>query len=331
MLYLQNQSTAGVFTCDRITVLNFLCSQAAIALENARLFSKRLDIEAELQQLNAQLDQRVKERTQELSETLETLKSAQVSLIEAEKMAALGTLVAGVAHEINTPIGTSITVASTLAAESEQFLQAAENGQLRRSTLNQYLEVVRQCTQLLNSNLSRAGDLIQSFKQVAIDQSHQELRTFNLKAYVEEVVTSLQPQVKHSGHQLRVSGDEWITLIHDPGVVAQLITNLVTNSIKHAYAEGETGQLQIQIKQQEQRAFMTYSDDGCGIPPANLSKVYEPFFTTARHRGGTGLGLNIVYNIVTQSLQGTIQIDSQVGQGTTFTIAIPYKPDLKAR
>ncbi|QUY44334.1 ATP-binding protein [Acaryochloris marina] len=331
LLYLQNQSTAGVFTCDRITVLNFLCSQAAIALENARLFSKRLDIEAELQQLNAQLDQRVKERTQELSETLETLKSAQVSLIEAEKMAALGTLVAGVAHEINTPIGTSITVASTLADESEQFLQAAENGQLRRSTLNQYLEVVRQCTQLLNSNLSRAADLIQSFKQVAIDQSHQELRTFNLKAYVEEVVTSLQPQVKHSGHQLRVSGDEWITLTHNPGVVAQLITNLVTNSIKHAYAEGETGQLQIQIKQQDQRAFMTYSDDGCGIPPANLSKVYEPFFTTARHRGGTGLGLNIVYNIVTQSLQGTIQIDSQVGQGTTFTIAIPYKPDLKAR
>lgn len=281
--------------------------------------------EAELHQLNTQLDQRVKERTQELSDALETLKAAQKSLIESEKMAALGALVAGVAHEINTPIGTSITVASTLADESELFVEAAEAGQLKRSLLNHYLDVVRRCTKLIDSNLGRAGDLIQSFKKVAVDQSHQELRTFNLKGYVEEVVTSLQPQVKRSGHHLKVVGNESITLTNDPGVFAQIITNLVTNSVKHAYPEGHPGQLLVQIEQQEHQAVLTYSDDGSGIPADHLSKVYEPFFTTARHQGGTGLGLNIVYNIVTQSLKGMIQIDSQVGMGTKFIITLPYE------
>ncbi|UJB69094.1 response regulator [Acaryochloris sp. 'Moss Beach'] len=281
--------------------------------------------EAKLHQLNTELDQRVQDRTQELSNTLETLKSAQASLVEAEKMAALGALVAGVAHEINTPIGNTITVASTLADESEIFVDAAENGQLKRSTLSHYLNVVSRCTKLINSNLGRAGDLIQSFKQVAVDQSHRELRTFNLKDYVGEVVTSLQPQARRSGLTLDLAGDDSIVLTHDPGVFAQVITNLVTNSIKHGYQPGEAGQLQIQIEQQDHQVLLTYRDDGCGIPTENLPKVYEPFFTTARNRGGTGLGLNIVYNIVTQSLKGTIKIDSQIGQGTTFRIVLPYE------
>lgn len=211
--------------------------------------------------------------------------------------------------------------------DSEVFVQAVETGQLKRSILNHYLSVVRQCTQLIHSNLGRAGDLIQSFKQIAVDQSHRELRTFNLKDYVEEVVTSLQPQVRRSGHHLRVMGAETITLTTDPGIIAQIITNLVTNSIKHTYPDGGTGQLQIQIEQREHQAVLTYSDNGCGISSEHLSKVYDPFFTTARHQGGTGLGLNIVYNIVTQSLKGTIQMESQVGEGTTFAIAIPCHQD----
>lgn len=281
--------------------------------------------EAKLRQLNIELDQRVQDRTQELSSALETLQSAQTSLVESEKMAALGALVAGVAHEINTPIGNTITVASTLADESEGFVDAVETGQLKRSTVNHYLDVVRRCTKLINSNLGRAGDLIQSFKQVAVDQSHRELRTFNLKGYMGEVVASLQPQARRSGLSLDLTGDDSIVLTQDPGVFAQVITNLVTNSIKHGYQPGEAGQLQIQIEQQDHEVLLTYRDDGCGIPIENLPKVYEPFFTTARNRGGTGLGLNIVYNIVTQSLKGTIKIDSQTGQGTTFTIALPYE------
>lgn len=152
-----------------------------------------------------------------------------------------------------------------------------------------------------------------------------ELRTFNLKNYLQEVITSLQYQAKHAGLLLSVTGDDAITLTNDPGVFAQIITNLVTNSIKHAYSDGECGQLQIQVEQKESHIFLTYSDDGCGIPPEHLGKVYEPFFTTARHQGGTGLGLNIVYNLVAQSLNGTIQIDSQQGRGTKFAITLPHK------
>ena len=268
-------------------------------------------------------EQELQDLNQNLSHTLETLQNTQASLVEAEKMAALGHLVAGVAHEINTPIGTSITVASTLADETELFLQATASGQLKRSVLTRYIDVVRRCSLLIDSNLERAGDLVQSFKKVAVDQSHQELRTFNLKAYMQEVVTSLHPQVKSSGHQLQVTGEDSIVLTNDPGVFAQVITNLVTNSIKHAYPNGKSGQLELQIVQQDHQIMLIYRDDGCGIPAAHLSKVYEPFFTTARHQGGTGLGLNIVYNIVCQSLQGAIDIDSQEGQGTTITIVLP--------
>ena len=288
-----------------------------------RDISNRKAAEAELYQLNFELEQRVQERTHELSDALKTLRATQKSLVEAEKMAALGNLVAGVAHEINTPIGTSITVASTLADETAMFLQAVASGQLKRSVLNRYTNVAQKCSTLINSNLGRAGDLVQSFKQVAVDQTHQELRTFNLKAYLQEVVRSLQPQVSHSGHQLSLTGDNSISLTSDPGVFAQIVTNLVTNSIHHAYPSGESGQLHLRIDQQNNQIMLQYSDDGCGIPASNLSKIYEPFFTTARKQGGTGLGLNIVYNLVTQSLQGTIEIQSQEGQGTTFTIALP--------
>lgn len=287
--------------------------------------TERKEAELSLNKLNEKLEQRVEERTSKLSEALQDLKAAQASLVESEKMAALGTLVAGVAHEINTPIGTSITVASTLADESELFVQAAEAGQLKRSILNHYLDIVRRCTKVINSNLSRAGDLIQSFKQVAVDQSHRELRTFNLKSYLQEVVTSLQPEVQSSGHQLSLTGNDSIFLTHDPGIFAQVFTNLVTNSVKHAYSENDIGHLQIQLECQDSQVIMKYSDDGCGIPTEHLSKVYEPFFTTARNKGGTGLGLNIVYNIVSHSLKGTIELQSQKGQGTTFTIVFPYE------
>jgi len=288
-----------------------------------RDISDRKAAEAELHQLNTKLEQRVQTRTQELSNVIDTLQAAQKSLVEAEKMAALGNLVAGVAHEINTPIGTSITVASTLADETNIFLQAMTSGQLKRSVLTRYTDVAQKCSNLISSNLGRAGDLVQSFKQVAVDQTHQERRTFNLMTYLQEVVTSLHPQVKRSGHQLSLTGDNSISLTNNPGIFAQVVTNLVANSIKHAYQSGESGQLQLHLTQQDNQVILQYSDNGCGISPEHLDKVYEPFFTTARHQGGTGLGLNIVYNIVTQSLQGTIEIQSQKGEGTTFIIILP--------
>ncbi|MGA9381103.1 MAG: GAF domain-containing sensor histidine kinase, partial [Phormidium sp.] len=309
ILYLENSLTAGAFTSDRLEVIQLLSSQAAISLENATLYST--------------LEQKVTERTQALSQALEDLKATQKRLVESEKMAALGSLVAGVAHEINTPVGTSITVASTLADATQSFISAVEQGQLKRSILNNYLEVANESTNLILHNLLRAGELIQSFKQVAVDQANLEKRRFRVKSYLEEVLLSLAPQFKHAGHSLTVEGEEIITIDSYPGALAQIITNLVVNSLTHAYKPGEFGHLHLEISQQNQEAFIQYSDDGCGIPPENLDKIFNPFFTTARNQGGSGLGLHIVHNLVTQKLQGTIDVRSDVGLGTLFIMKFP--------
>ncbi|MEO1559328.1 MAG: ATP-binding protein, partial [Cyanobacteria bacterium J06632_19] len=309
ILYLNNLSTSGVFTKDRILTLNILCTQAAISLENARLYDN--------------LEQKVQQRTKELSDTLEELKTTQNKLVESEKMAALGSLVAGVAHEINTPVGTSITVASNLAAKTEDFADNIAKGQLKRSVLNNYIEIAQKSTDLLVQNLNQAGDLVNSFKQVAVDQTNLELRHFRVKEYIEGVLLNLAPQLKQSPHKLIVSGDEDITINSYAGSFAQVITNLVINSLIHAYPEEKPGKLNFEITSEAENIKIIYSDDGCGIPEENLTKIFEPFFTTKRNQGGTGLGLHIVYNLITHKLQGSIDIDSIVGKGTTFILTIP--------
>ncbi|MGB3512467.1 MAG: ATP-binding sensor histidine kinase [Microcoleaceae cyanobacterium] len=308
LIYLENNLTVEAFTPNHIEILKLLSSQAAISIENAQLYNT--------------LEQKVQQRTAELSQALEDLKATQKQLVESEKMAALGGLVAGVAHEINTPIGTSITVASTLADETQNFTKAITQGQLKRSVLNNYLELAGESTQLMLSNLGRAGELIQSFKQIAADQSNLEHRRFSLKKYLKEISLSLAPQLKTS-HTLTVEGDETIKINSYPGALAQVVTNLVTNSLTHGYPSGEVGKLVWEICQESDKVQLKYSDDGCGIEEENLGKIFEPFFTTARSKGGTGLGLHIVYNLVTQKLQGTIEVHSQIDLGTKFVITIP--------
>lgn len=308
ILYLENNITRGAFSGDRLEFLKLLCTQAAISLENATLYNT--------------LEQKVAKRTLELSQTLENLKATQKKLVESEKMAALGSLVAGVAHEINTPVGTSITAASTLADETQAFVNAVAQGNLKRSVLQSYIEVANDCTALILHNLHRAGELIHSFKQVAVDQTSLEQRTFAVKSYLEEILLSLAPKLKQTPHTLTVEGDETITLYSYPGALAQIVTNLVVNSLFHAYQPDEVGKLRFVVQQQEQ-VVIQYSDDGCGIPPQHLSKIFEPFFTTARNLGGTGLGLHIVYNLVTQKLGGTIDVQSEVGVGTLFIVRLP--------
>ncbi|NJL43505.1 MAG: sensor histidine kinase [Pseudanabaena sp. SU_2_4] len=255
----------------------------------------------------------------DLEQAFNELNMMQDKLVEARKMAALGSLVAGIAHEINTPVGTSITLASTLADETQLLLAAVGAGQLRRSLLNNYLEIAEESTSLLLSNLNRAGELVQSFKQVAVDQSILEQRTFRVKHYLEEVITSLSPQFRYTSHRVTVKGDDEISIHSYSGAIAQVATNLVTNSLAHAYSNGESGQLCFDVTQENEYAIIKYSDDGCGIEPEVLGKIFEPFFSTARGKGGTGLGLNIVYNLVTQKLLGRIDVQSEVGKGTQST------------
>ncbi|MEE3719473.1 HAMP domain-containing sensor histidine kinase [Tumidithrix elongata RA019] len=260
----------------------------------------------------------------DLERAFNELTLMQDKLVEVETMAALGGLVAGVAHEINTPVGTSITLASTLMDETQGLLLAIASGQLRRSHLADYLETAQDSTQLILSNLTRAGELVQSFKQVAVDQSSLEKRLFNVKQYLEEVIVSLSPQFKQTLHRITVDGDRDLEVQSYPGALAQVVTNLVTNSLIHAYLPHERGHLKFDVLRRNDQAIVRYCDDGGGMPKEVLSKVFEPFFTTAREKGGTGLGLYIAYNLVTQKLQGKINVQSEVGKGSQFTIYLPF-------
>jgi signal transduction histidine kinase/tetratricopeptide (TPR) repeat protein len=316
ILYLENNLTTDAFTNDRVELLKLLSSQVAISIENAQLY-------ANLQQFNENLEQLVLQRTAELSQALDHLKATQNKLVESEKMASLGGLVAGVAHEINTPVGISITAASLLADKTTAFYETYKTGQMKRSQLEKFLDTAMQSSSMVLSNLTRAADLIQSFKQVAVDQSSEEQRTFNLKQYLSEVLIPLKPKLRTTHHQVEIKGDEAIALHTYPGALSQIITNLVMNSLTHAYSPEDTGHLVFDFKLEGERINLEYSDDGKGIPQENLSKIFDPFFTTKRGQGGSGLGLHIVYNLVTQKLNGTIKCESKVGASTKFIIKLP--------
>jgi two-component system, NtrC family, sensor kinase len=261
----------------------------------------------------------------DLQRALVELEQTQSQLVESEKLAALGRLVAGVAHEINTPIGTGITLASTLADETKLFSQAIEQGSLKRSLLNNYIQIATESTQLMLSNLNRAGELVQSFKQVAVDQTRLELRWFDVRSYLEDVMASLSPQLRQTGHSWQITGVESLGINSYPGVLAQILTNLVTNSLTHGYGPGEAGQLKLHIALETDQLLLDYRDDGRGIPIEHQAKIFEPFFTTARDRGGTGLGLSIIYNLISRNLQGDIAMTSQPGHGVRFQIRIPLQ------
>ena len=262
-------------------------------------------------------------RNHDLSQALDRLTLTQSQLVESEKMAALGGMVAGIAHEINTPIGIGVTATTSLDDESRRLETLAASGRMTRSDLAAYVQVSRDCSRLILSNLNRASDLIQSFKQVAVDQSSERRRQFYVKGYLEEILQSLYPRLKKTTHTVSIFGDETLLLDSYPGALAQIVTNLVTNSLVHAYEPGHGGTITIRAEAVDGGVRLTYSDDGKGVPARHLDKIFDPFFTTKRGQGGSGLGLNIVYNLVTQRLKGQIRCESQEGAGTTFVVDIP--------
>ncbi len=263
-----------------------------------------------LSELAAELEARVKARTQDLSDALDNLKRAQRQLVDTEKMAALGGLVAGVAHEINTPIGISVTAASHLAEQSLQLQRKLESGALKKSDISEFSEIAQQSSELVLSNLRRASELVRSFKQVAVDQSSEQKRTIELRAYLTDVLSALRPMIRKSQHRIHINCADEIHLSTFPGAIYQITTNLVLNAITHAFAEGEVGNIWIQASVNETHLMLNFEDDGVGIPEEIRERVFEPFFTTKRGQGGSGLGLHIVFNLVTQVLGGKITIDS---------------------
>jgi signal transduction histidine kinase len=252
------------------------------------------------------------------------LNTAQRNLIDAERLAALGGLVAGVAHEVNNPIGISLTVASSFARRTEMFEAELKSDTLRRSHLEDFVRSSRDAAEQLVANLHRAGELINSFKQVAVDRSHAERRQFVLGEATDQIIASLRPVLKKAAIELSIDVPESLVIDGYPGSYGQILTNLVLNAVNHAFADGRSGMISISAKSRgADDVEIIFADNGAGMPPDVQRQAFDPFFTTRRNEGGTGLGLHIVYTLVTQQLGGRMMLDSRLGQGTTFRIIMP--------
>jgi len=252
------------------------------------------------------------------------LNAAQQNLIDAERLAALGGLVAGVAHEVNNPIGISLTVASSFNRKATMFESELKgDAPLRRSQLDEFVRSSRDAAQQLVANLQRAAELIQSFKQVAVDRSHAERRQFLLHEATDQIVASLKPVLKRAPIELAIDVPEGLVIDGYPGSYGQILTNLFLNAANHAFADGRAGTIRITARPRGDDVEIVFSDNGAGMTPDVQRQAFDPFFTTRRNDGGTGLGLHIVYNLVTQQLGGRMMLESRLGQGTTFRIIMP--------
>jgi Signal transduction histidine kinase regulating C4-dicarboxylate transport system len=291
---------------------------------------QRRTAEEEVLRLNRDLEERVEQRTRELAEANQDLREAmdglrrtQNQLVQSEKMAALGGLVAGVAHEINTPVGIGVTAVSHLGQKTREIRTLYDKDEVRRSDLEDYLAVAQETADMTLGNLERASELIRSFKKVAVDQTTEERRPFKVREYIDAILLSLRPRLKKTRHRVEVRCDPDLMVESYPGAFSQILSNFVLNSLTHAFDEGQEGHMVVEAAASDGLLTLTYSDDGRGMEPEVLQRVFEPFFTTARSKGGSGLGLSIVYNLVTQTLGGTISCESAPGRGATFTVTVP--------
>jgi signal transduction histidine kinase len=296
----------GTFAEHHVQLLRTFADQAVIAIENVRLFDE------------------LQARTRELSLSLEELRTAQDRLVQTEKLAALGRLVAGVAHEINSPVGTGLTIASSLESKTAQFAAEVSRGNLRRSSLNDFLEISRMASKQLVANLNHAAELVQSFKQVAIDQSSSNRRIFDLGDITAQAIKSLRAGLRNGGLTVRVDCPPDLTMNSYPGPYGQVLSNLFLNSMTHAFPDGMGGTIGIKVQASgDENVEICFSDDGRGMSPDVRHKAFDPFFTTRRDQGCTGLGLHIVYTIVTGCLGGRANIESEPGEGTMVRIILP--------
>jgi len=320
---------------DDFKVLTIAAKQMVTAVE-------KINQEIQILQKNINLEQKVKERTLELERSLEMIKSQREEiqehynqleevvklrteeLLESEKLASLGGLVANLAHEINTPLGNIITTNSFLKDQLITFKDLFGSGQLKKSDLLDYLDTNKESTSIIEINSKRVRNLIDSFKQLSIDQAVLDKISFNVRNYIDHIILVLKPTMDIYFHQVIIECDPHLKLNSYPGLFSQILTNLLLNSIIHGFTEDQYGIIKIVVMKGDEKLSLIYSDDGAGMDEDTRNKIYQPFFTTKRNQGGTGLGLHIVYNIVTQNLKGTITCKSEVGKGTRFYIELPF-------
>lgn len=274
----------------------------------------------------ANLNQELAKRSAEAEEALAQLKEAQETLVQAEKLASLGALVGGVAHEINTPVGIALSCASHLADSTKRLTALFEADDIGIDDFQAYLVTAADTARLIQANCERAAALIGSFKQVAVDRTSSERRGFELAGYIAETLSSLSPKLRQNGHKVVIECAAGIEMDGYPGALSQVLTNLVLNSATHGYDPGQSGTLRITVEQPTpEQIRLVYSDDGKGILEEHRNRVFDPFFTTRRGQGGTGLGLHILYNLVTGPMQGAVALEAEPGGGTRFVLTFPRR------
>ena len=303
---------------DKLHVLNLELKS------NVKMLKQR---ETTINNMNEQLELQVENRTLELKQSIDDLQKAQKQMVESEKMASLGSLVAGVAHEINTPVGISITGVTLIERETKEIIHELENDNLGKNALTEYLQMVSKMSKSMFLSLTNAANLVRSFKQVATDQHIEGKRYFNLYSYVNDILLSLHNQLKQTKIKVVNKIDSQLEINSYAGIYSQIMTNFVVNSLRHAFDESLQPQLDKQIiitAYIESDTFhLIYKDNGQGMDKQIINKIFEPFFTTKLGQGGSGLGLNIIYNLVNHKLNGNIYCQSELGKGIKMVIEIP--------
>lgn len=315
---------------------NLLLEQE-VARKTASLSQIMLDLEQQKDELIAnqrelrqenehrkRVEDELRERNTELARSMEVLDQTKDQLVESERMASLGGLVAGITHDVNTPLGVSVTAASFLQDRIATLQKGYEQKSLTNSQMNAFIEDAQQTSALLMSNLHRAGELIASFKQISVDQTSEAERTFNLKVYLDEVVQALAPHFKKNAHTISIQCPPDLVVRCAPGVIAQLMTNMIINSLIHGFETMHKGRIEVEVSVDDTNVTLVYKDNGKGLTEAQLDKLFDAFFTTRQDKGGSGLGTHIMYNLVTQTLDGTIKADSAPGEGLRYHITFPH-------
>lgn len=309
----------------QLGAVDFISKPVNATVVRARVYSQLMLRETlrQVQELNETLEQRVAQRTAELERALENLKQSQDNLANSEAKATLSTLFASVSHELGTPLGNSKMVASAMAEQTLSMAQDMENGQLKRSALSAFMKQLNDGLALLQRNLERAVELLGDFRQVAADQASEQRRVFDLKLVVQEILHTLSPSLKHKPHQIVVEIADELMMDSQPGPLGQIVINLVNNAYLHAFEGRSNGVLTISARIDGDQVQMCVADNGVGMSPEVKEKLFEPFFSTKIGKGGTGLGMAIVRNLVTKTLGGRISVVSKVGEGTRVDIVLP--------
>jgi PAS domain S-box-containing protein len=285
--------------------------------------TEKVQAEQQIRELNETLEQRVLLRTRELETAMDKLQQAQEELTRSETKATLNTLIASVSHELSTPLGNCLMTANTLVDQGKNFQHAMDSNQIKRSDLSKFIGIVREGSDLMLRNLYRATDLLKNFRQVANDQASEQRRHFDLALMVREIIGTLTPSLKRHTHQLIIDIPENINMDSLPGPLGQVIINLINNAYLHAFEGRSNGTLNISATTESREVILRFADNGIGISKENLKQLFQPFFTTKNGKGGTGLGMSIVENLVSKTLCGSISVCSEVGTGTCFEVRLP--------